>query len=78
MVMVLTVSLSFFKAADSIDLTFFITPDLAGAKLIKFGIESKHSCAETSTPKFQQNVVESLREMRVVVEENAAVPAAKL
>ncbi|KAJ1307883.1 hypothetical protein OPQ81_001963 [Rhizoctonia solani] len=36
---------------------------LAGPKLIKFGIESKHSCPTTSTADFKSKIVESLREM---------------
>ncbi|GAA6014251.1 hypothetical protein JCM10207_006147 [Rhodosporidiobolus poonsookiae] len=42
---------------------------LAGDKVIKFGIESKVSCAETSTDKFRSNLIEALREMRKVCEE---------
>ncbi|BGP38767.1 hypothetical protein JCM10449v2_002704 [Rhodotorula kratochvilovae] len=42
---------------------------LAGSEVIKFGIESKVSCAETSTETFRQNLVEALREMRQVCEE---------
>ena len=40
--------------------------DLAGPNLIKFGIESKRSCAVTSTAKFKHHVVQSLRDMRRV------------
>jgi carnitine O-acetyltransferase len=40
--------------------------DLAGAKLIKFGIESKHSCSTTSTADFKAKVVESLRDMKAL------------
>ncbi|CAE6415773.1 hypothetical protein BN14_05785 [Rhizoctonia solani AG-1 IB] len=39
---------------------------LAGAKLIKFGIESKHSCSTTSTADFKAKVVESLRDMKAL------------
>ncbi|KDQ14502.1 hypothetical protein BOTBODRAFT_109970 [Botryobasidium botryosum FD-172 SS1] len=55
---------------------------LSGAHLLKFGIESKHSCETTSTKKFKANLVESLREMRTVCEQGgsdeSAAPAAKL
>lgn len=43
--------------------------DLAGNQIIKFGIESKHSCAETSTEVFRNNLVEALREMKAVCEQ---------
>ncbi|EUC56997.1 choline/carnitine O-acyltransferase [Rhizoctonia solani AG-3 Rhs1AP] len=39
---------------------------LAGPKLIKFGIESKHSCPTTSTADFKSKIVESLREMKAL------------
>ncbi|ORY88754.1 acyltransferase ChoActase/COT/CPT [Leucosporidium creatinivorum] len=42
---------------------------LAGNQIIKFGIESKHSCAETSTEVFRNNLVEALREMKAVCEQ---------
>ncbi|GAA5875991.1 hypothetical protein JCM1840_006240 [Sporobolomyces johnsonii] len=42
---------------------------LAGDRLIKFGIESKVSCAETSTDVFRANLVDALREMRAVCEQ---------
>lgn len=48
-------------------LTFSLI-DLAGANLIKFGIESKFSCAVTSTAKFKHQVVQALRDMRRVCE----------
>ncbi|GAA6058072.1 hypothetical protein JCM3770_002247 [Rhodotorula araucariae] len=49
---------------------------LAGDKVIKFGIESKVSCPETSTETFRQNLVEALREMRHACEEGQPpVPA---
>lgn len=41
--------------------------DLAAPSLIKFGIESKHSCPLTSTDQFKSAVVESLREMAEIV-----------
>ncbi|QRV75282.1 carnitine O-acetyltransferase [Ceratobasidium sp. AG-Ba] len=37
---------------------------LAGPKLIKFGIETKHSSPTTSTADFKDKIVESLREMK--------------
>lgn len=37
---------------------------LSGPDLIKFGIESKFSCTETSTALFQRVIVGVLREMR--------------
>jgi len=45
---------------------------LSGAHLLKFGIESKHSCEATSTKKFKANLVESLRNMRAVCEQGGA------
>lgn len=42
---------------------------LAGAKILKFGIESKHSCPTTSTLAFKRALVESLRELRLTCEE---------
>jgi len=39
---------------------------LSGPHLIKFGIESKFSCAETSTSTFQRAITSALREMRQV------------
>lgn len=54
---------------------------LAGPKLLKFGIESKVSCKTTSTQRFKAKVVESLREMKVLFDEEGAsssLPAAKL
>jgi hypothetical protein len=44
----------------------FFFADLSGPNLIKFGIESKFSCAETSTARFQRAIVSALREMRQV------------
>ncbi|KAL8286545.1 hypothetical protein RQP46_004562 [Phenoliferia psychrophenolica] len=41
---------------------------LAGSKVIKFGIESKRSCEETSTVIFRDNVIAAMREMREVCE----------
>ncbi|ORY34657.1 Choline/Carnitine o-acyltransferase-domain-containing protein [Naematelia encephala] len=41
---------------------------LPGPNLIKFGIESKHSCPVTSTARFKHNIVQSLRDIRRVCE----------
>ncbi|KDN48598.1 hypothetical protein RSAG8_02585, partial [Rhizoctonia solani AG-8 WAC10335] len=49
---------------------------LAGPKLIKFGIESKHSCPTTSTADFKAKVVESLREMKALFKELETVDGA--
>ncbi|CAE6414425.1 unnamed protein product [Rhizoctonia solani] len=49
---------------------------LAGPKLIKFGIESKHSCPTTSTTEFKAKVVESLREMKALFKELETVDGA--
>ncbi|KZP00530.1 acyltransferase ChoActase/COT/CPT [Calocera viscosa TUFC12733] len=48
---------------------------LAGGELIKFGVESKYSAPNTDTQRFKQHVVDSLREMRQVCEEGAALSA---
>ncbi|KAF8501679.1 carnitine acetyltransferase [Russula emetica] len=47
-------------------LSSIINADLSGPDLIKFGIESKLSCTETSTALFQRVIVGALREMRVL------------
>lgn len=44
---------------------------LAGSSLLKFGIESKHSCQKTSTTEFAIQIVEALRTMRKICEEEA-------
>ncbi|KAK0520037.1 hypothetical protein OC834_007181 [Tilletia horrida] len=53
---------------------------LAGGKLLKFGIESKHHDRTTSTTKFMTAVIEALREMKAICEQGrppaAAAPAA--
>lgn len=41
---------------------------LAGGEILKFGIESKHSCPTTSTLAFKHALVASLREMRTTCE----------
>lgn len=43
-------------------------PDLAGANIIKFGMESKRSSKDTSTHKFRLAIVEAMREMRRICE----------
>lgn len=45
-------------------LSSIINADLSGRDLIKFGIESKFSCVETSTALFQRVIVCALHEMR--------------
>lgn len=46
---------------------FFI--DLAGPDLIKFGIESKKSCKETSTEGFTDAIALALHDMRDICEQ---------
>jgi hypothetical protein len=41
-------------------------PDLAGPDIIKFGIESKRSCQDTSTAHFKNVIADALRDMKVV------------
>lgn len=48
--------------------------DLAGSKVVKFGIESKRSCEATSTEVFRSNLIEAMREMKKVCEEGQVVP----
>lgn len=43
--------------------------------MVKFGIESKVSCPETSTDVFRQNLVEAMREMRAVCEQGQSPQA---
>jgi carnitine O-acetyltransferase len=50
--------------------------DLAGGKIIKFGLESKRSVGDSSTEKFRDNLVAALREMRKVCAEGQ-VPASE-
>ncbi|KIM26272.1 hypothetical protein M408DRAFT_330655 [Serendipita vermifera MAFF 305830] len=45
---------------------------LAGARILKFGIESKRSCATTSTRAFKMALVNSLQRMRETCEEGYA------
>lgn len=50
----------------------FFTPhflDLAGPDLIKFGIESKKSCKETSTEGFIDAIALALHDMRDICEQ---------
>ncbi|KAK4050126.1 hypothetical protein OIV83_003697 [Microbotryomycetes sp. JL201] len=51
---------------------------LAGKNVIKFGIESKHSCETTSTDRFRLNVTEAMRDMRRVCEAAQSQTQAKL
>ena len=48
--------------------------DLAGPDLIKFGIESKKSCEETSTEAFIDAIDLALQDMRDVCTEGANPP----
>jgi len=49
---------------------------LSGQDIIKFGIESKHSCVETSTAVFQREITSALREMRRVCSPEPTYPDA--
>lgn len=49
---------------NGVPLNNFDFTDLSGPDLIKFGIESKFSCTETSTAAFQRAITSALREMR--------------
>lgn len=49
--------------------------DLAGGKLLKFGLESKYSHGETSTTVFAHNLAKALRLMKHVCEHGAPAPA---
>lgn len=54
--------------------------DLAGANILKFGIESKRSSQLTSTDRFKQHLTRALLEMRdvcltAIVEENRRIQA---
>ncbi|KAH9068364.1 carnitine acetyltransferase [Lactarius deliciosus] len=51
---------------------------LSGLDIIKFGIESKHSCAETSTATFQREIASALREMRRVCSPEPTYPDAPI
>jgi carnitine O-acetyltransferase len=46
----------------------FVFLDLAGPDLIKFGIESKRSCKETSTEGFIDAIALALHDMRGICE----------
>lgn len=56
--------------------------DLSGTDVIKFGIESKISCPDTSTSLFKDAIATSLQEMKQAVEntfsENNEAIAARL
>lgn len=67
---------SFSPSSSSLTLlALFVVADLAGNQVIKFGIESKVSCKETSTEVFRRNLTEALREMRQACEEGQPAPA---
>lgn len=59
-------------------LTFKSLVDLAGADIIKFGMESKKSSKETSTHKFRLAIVEAMREMRRICEKGRPEDKSKL
>ena len=46
--------------------------DFAGPYLMKFGVEGKWSAKTTSSARFKHHMVQSLRDMRRVVEAAAA------
>jgi ribosome biogenesis protein Tsr3 len=62
-VMVLTVS--FYIASQGLQSQRML-PDLAAPDMIKFGIESKFSCAETSTKQFKELIASALEEMQAM------------
>jgi hypothetical protein len=43
--------------------------DILNPEVMKFGVESKRSCPTTSTERYKEALAESLREMRVLCEE---------
>ena len=55
----------------------FVFLDLAGPNLIKFGIESKRSCKETSTEAFIDGIALALHDMQDVCVEGPS-PVARL
>ena len=60
--------------------SFTDLPDLAGAKVIKFGIESKWSSKVASTHKLRLEIIKAMRDMRAICEEGqaATAPSTKL
>ncbi len=40
--------------------------DMPAPDLIRFGIESKHSCSKTSTQRFKMAIVTALEDMRAL------------
>lgn len=52
--------------------------DLAGTDLIKFGIESKRSCKETSTEAFLDAISLALHDMRDICVEGEYPPTTRL
>lgn len=55
-------------------LSIVVSKDLAGPDLIKFGIESKKSCKETSTEAFINAVALALHDMRDIFMEGPNQP----
>ena len=49
--------------------------DLAGAQLIKFGIESKRSSPQTDTDAFRKAVARAMLRLRAICEAGAAASA---
>jgi len=68
------------RDTNGIYLRLLFHQDLAGPDLIKFGIESKKSCEETSTEAFIDAIALALQDMRdiCVKEPNPPQPAARL
>lgn len=69
---------SFSSRLDSDNGDTWISADLTGSEILKFGIESKRSNPTTSTAVFRCNLVEALREMREVCEKGQSVGSLKL
>jgi len=66
--------------ADGIYLHLLFHQDMAGPELMKFGIESKKSCKETSTGAFIDAIALALQDMRDICVKgpNLPQPAARL
>ena len=66
--------------ADGIYLHLLFNQDMAGPELIKFGIESKESCKETSTEAFIDAIALALQDMQDICVKglNLLQPAARL
>ena len=66
--------------ADEVYLRLLFHQDMAGPELIKFGVESKKSCKETSTETLIDAIALALKDMRdiCVKGSNLPLPAARL